>query len=276
MPRDAKPYAKDLGYVLLIASIYLATQIIGGVAAGIYFGAAHSADPAALDAFLSQSLAFITAASAAVALSIYWIMVRVQGESLWELCQFEPVSAVSGGAALLLGAGLCLLLTSLIDLLQLHQMFAQHMEMIKQMALQPGLLASLLTMGIAIPTVEEVAFRGIVMNRMSRNFSAAVVILVQSAVFGAVHLNILQGSYAFFGGILLGLCYLWSGSLWTPILIHVGLNATSIFRVHLLAEPVSPAIMLTIALPLTLAGMHHFCKLRQAQNAEGQKKQLAD
>ncbi|NBG89346.1 CPBP family intramembrane glutamic endopeptidase [Isachenkonia alkalipeptolytica] len=41
--------------------------------------------------------------------------------------------------------------------------------------------------------------------------------------------NWLQGIYAFIGGIVLALLYEYTKSLWAPILMHIGWNATSLF-----------------------------------------------
>lgn len=75
------------------------------------------------------------------------------------------------------------------------------------------------------PFGEELLFRGVTF-RLAKNaglrFWAANIL--QAACFGIGHMNVVQGIYAFFLGILLGYIYEKYNSLYVPILLHAIFN----------------------------------------------------
>jgi membrane protease YdiL (CAAX protease family) len=79
---------------------------------------------------------------------------------------------------------------------------------------------------------EEIIFRGVLVRILRDAFNAPVAIAVSSLLFGGIHaLNpdaTLAGEIgiALEAGVLLGLAYLWTGSVWLPIGIHLGWNLT--------------------------------------------------
>ncbi|WP_176908081.1 CPBP family intramembrane glutamic endopeptidase [Hymenobacter lapidiphilus] len=86
------------------------------------------------------------------------------------------------------------------------------------MARQPA--AALLLGGIVIPVLEEVLFRGVLLQGLLRNKKPWVAIGQQALLFGLIHFNPAQSVGAFLIGLLLGwLCYR-TGSLLPGIGIH--------------------------------------------------------
>lgn len=85
----------------------------------------------------------------------------------------------------------------------------------------------LLTVIIA-PIVEEIFFRGIVLQGLLNRYSDGVSIVLSSLIFGVVHLNIVQMLPAFVIGLMLGYVYVRTRrSLSTVILIHLFNNLIS-------------------------------------------------
>tara|TARA_R110002096_G_scaffold4501_49_gene21374 strand:+ start:889 stop:1683 length:795 start_codon:yes stop_codon:yes gene_type:complete len=79
---------------------------------------------------------------------------------------------------------------------------------------------------IFAPIAEEVLFRGFlypVLKRFVQPFAAAVVV---AGIFAIAHpVNAASLAPLFVLGILLVICYEWTGTLWAPILVHFGFNA---------------------------------------------------
>jgi membrane protease YdiL (CAAX protease family) len=76
---------------------------------------------------------------------------------------------------------------------------------------------------------EEIIFRGMLLPALSRYLGTILVLIVQAFVFSAYHLFPLQNSvFLFIMGIVFGLGYLWSGSLFTPVLAHLIENGVPI------------------------------------------------
>ncbi|MBR5773999.1 MAG: CPBP family intramembrane metalloprotease [Clostridia bacterium] len=77
---------------------------------------------------------------------------------------------------------------------------------------------------ILAPIVEEIMFRGIIVNRLMSRFPIWIAVAVSSALFGLVHLNLYQGVFAGLGGVALALIYIKTRSLWACIFAHAANN----------------------------------------------------
>ena len=112
--------------------------------------------------------------------------------------------------------------------------------------------SSVLVVGIAVGTVEEAVFRGVVMKSLEMRWGKAVAVIIPSAAFGAAHaLNgklslvsfiqlLIAGSIV---GILFSLVTYESGSIWSAALMHSIWNifmASSIFNIG--TEPMDTCI----------------------------------
>jgi len=99
-------------------------------------------------------------------------------------------------------------------------------------------VASVLTW-IIISFVEELSFRGYIMQGLARAWGMPIAVVVSSLLFGAVHslnpnANALGVVIIVGAGLLLACAYLVSRSLWLPIGLHIGWNLTEI---HLFGFP---------------------------------------
>lgn len=88
-------------------------------------------------------------------------------------------------------------------------------------------LMTYLAVVLMAPLVEELLCRSICIGGLSRLIPKWAALLVSSLIFGVMHGNLIQGSYAFVCGILLGVIYLRYGSVTASILFHIGFNAAS-------------------------------------------------
>ena len=85
----------------------------------------------------------------------------------------------------------------------------------------------LLTIGVIAPIIEELIFRGILINRM-KWMPVWLSVFLQGLLFGVVHLNMFQGLYAFVAGILLGFIYVRYNSIILVIAGHMSYNMISV------------------------------------------------
>jgi hypothetical protein len=124
-----------------------------------------------------------------------------------------------------------------------------------------GLLVRVLYNVIAAPIAEELLFRGIVFNRLNSWTPTWFSVLASSVLFGAMHLDLLQGLVSSVTGVMLVLIYLRYRNLWLPIFGHIAGNLAAItlyeisratggvYAIHLL---IPSAIMLIISIWLLL------------------------
>ena len=82
----------------------------------------------------------------------------------------------------------------------------------------------ILGVGLLVPIVEELLFRGIIYKRMKEIMPTLQAGISCALLFGVLHANIVQGIYGFCIGILMCLVYERFHSLVAPILMHVSAN----------------------------------------------------
>lgn len=97
---------------------------------------------------------------------------------------------------------------------------------------------NLLLLAVLPALVEEYVFRGLIfLGYKKRNPLKAV--LLSAALFGFMHLNINQFSYAFVLGIVLALLVYATGSIIPGILVHFTINGYSVVVSYILADKVT-------------------------------------
>jgi membrane protease YdiL (CAAX protease family) len=79
-------------------------------------------------------------------------------------------------------------------------------------------------------TLEELAFRAILLRLFARAFGPGWGLALSAAAFGAAHLShatwLAAFEIAFNGGLILGLVYMATGRLWMSIGLHIGWDFT--------------------------------------------------
>jgi len=95
-------------------------------------------------------------------------------------------------------------------------------KMMTEMAQYPALM--FLTLVLLGPILEELLFRGIILDGYLKNYSPLMSALVSGFLFALVHGNLTQGVGAFFMGLVVGLLYWRVRSLIFCILLHMLIN----------------------------------------------------
>ncbi len=77
------------------------------------------------------------------------------------------------------------------------------------------------------PICEELTFRGLCFNYARRSMSFLATNIISSLAFAIMHLNPLQGLYAFLFGLVLGAVYEKSRNIFVTMAIHVAFNSSA-------------------------------------------------
>lgn len=91
----------------------------------------------------------------------------------------------------------------------------------------PPFLVQLLCVGVIVPIVEEIVFRGIIYRRKRVESSMVNAMIFSAVFFGVFHGNTVQMIYGLVAGLILAYIYEKYGSLWAPILAHILMNTTA-------------------------------------------------
>jgi membrane protease YdiL (CAAX protease family) len=85
---------------------------------------------------------------------------------------------------------------------------------------------------LAAPVIEEIVFRGVVMDVLRRRWGWWTSAIVQAAIFSAIHIETLASATMFLALALLGFIFAWlrrvTGSLVAPIAAHLVFNLVSL------------------------------------------------
>lgn len=232
------------GVVLLIMGIYVLAQGIVGALFGYYISFSHALQgieltPGQLEQQISEHMIWVVIGGGLLALLFYWLFFVIKGlftrqkESLTAYCRFTKTPATHVAAALVVGVLLHFIYSVFMYLTGLPERFPEHQELLMPLFDHPILL-TLLGVGVIAALVEEIAFRGIIFNRLREDLPLVAALLLQAALFGLIHFNVLQSAYTFTLGIILGLAYYWTGSFWVPFAMHLSFNASSVIAVQAL------------------------------------------
>ncbi|MDR1328174.1 MAG: CPBP family intramembrane metalloprotease [Oscillospiraceae bacterium] len=129
-----------------------------------------------------------------------------------------------GTAALTLGlsVGLYFLISGVFALTDITRFFPSY-QMVEDALTADNLPMRMIAVGLFAPVVEELCFRGVTLNRLS-NKKIWLAVLIQAALFGIIHFNLLQGIYAVILGVVFGYIYVRFKSLWYPVIAHISFN----------------------------------------------------
>jgi membrane protease YdiL (CAAX protease family) len=147
--------------------------------------------------------------------------------------RFDRLSAYQVSWGLVMGIGcvflsqLILMISEYIGILNFDNL-ESYDQLISSIIGQSPTWLILLTVGIVAPIAEELLFRGLIFHMFNRHLNIKVALIIQGLLFGAFHMNLVQGVYASVLGIVLGLAYLLTGSLWIPILLHIVNNSVAL------------------------------------------------
>jgi len=79
------------------------------------------------------------------------------------------------------------------------------------------------------PLVEEIIFRGIMIERLGSKYGYKIAVLLSSFLFGVLHMDIIG---AFIFGVVLSVLYLRTRSLLLPFLIHAANNGFAVLLIY--------------------------------------------
>ena len=157
-----------------------------------------------------------------------------------------------------IGSGFCILLTFLLSMLTslFPEMFKNYTELMSNFENGNIILTVLYAVFIG-PVSEEIIFRGAIFDRVYTAFPFWKANIIQAALFGIYHMNVVQGLYAFCLGMVLGLIVKATGSILCSIFTHIVFNGTSYLLPVLLGTGLVwvNVIVIIAALFLVIAGI---------------------
>jgi membrane protease YdiL (CAAX protease family) len=123
-------------------------------------------------------------------------------------------------------AGFSLVLSMMLTIIDIQKLLSY--EIIEEILFSGSVAVRIITIVIVAPIVEELCFRGIILNRLLSWTTNWTAIVIQAALFGLAHMNPVQTLYGFIIGLAFGYLYVRYRNLWLCILGHFAFNLPSV------------------------------------------------
>lgn len=237
-----KNFMKAVGFLALIGVIYLIMNfnaagvvVMGSLVANfrLFMGAVD--DPVAIEALLLGAvfdhMLLIVIIANLLTLGYFYVVFIARKDNFIDYVGFRKIKLKDGILVILLGVFLNFVIVVILNAVMNYlpmpiiEAYAEVMDTL----VNGSFIMILITGSIMAPLFEEIIIRGIVFNDFKKAVPVWLAIMIQAAVFGVMHMNIIQGTYAFVIGLIFGLVYLKYNSIWVPILMHFSFNTTSLF-----------------------------------------------
>lgn len=265
-------FKKITGVILAIIAIlgvhYLVMNLYVFIVASVY-AAVFRPSGEAFQSFIASQAVIAVIVAGVVALLLYVMHFNARNASLWTVSRFRKFKPLQGVLAFTAGLSAVFLSGIIVQVVAFlfPNAYARFLEMVDRLEMG-GFVPLFIAVVIVAPFIEEVMFRGLVFRVLEQKYALVTTVLLQGVLFGAYHMNIVQGAYAAVLGVILGLSLIWTGSIWIPIIIHFGNNLMSTL---LGLDPIASfveaneliaggfvMIMLLIVFPLSLYGLYRY------------------
>lgn len=217
---------KSVCYVALFlgmqVAVMLALAIAFGVAAGIQEAVGGPWGGDSLYQFLMDNTMMFSLVSGLLTLIVILIFYCIRKKRLSEALWLRSVPAPTLLTGAVLAPGLYLVVTTGLAMLP-EAWLDSYSE--ASAGIDSGTLVGVIAVAVVAPVVEEIVFRGLVMNRLARVMPGWLAVALSAAVFGACHGHPVWFAYAFVLGVVFGFIDLRANSILPSILGHMAFNA---------------------------------------------------
>lgn len=258
-------YLKMLGWLTLYGLAFLLAQIASGVALGaIYIIQSILAGEALpFEEYILSNVTLALIISGLLTLLFAMLLLFIKRENPLKYLEFRRLKLRDTILMAIIGAGCALFLNSLFTIIQIDRFLDDPIsEQVAQM-LTANMVMAFLAIGIVVPIYEEIFVRGLIFKELRSNLNLWVAIVLQGLIFGLIHGNMLQFSYTFPIGVLLGILFIQYSSIWAPITIHLVWNSTSLLMGAVIPEynPIIFALILVLGGIMFIGGTIYAIRL---------------
>lgn len=116
-----------------------------------------------------------------------------------------------------------------------------------------GTFATTLSACVLAPLLEEILFRGLILRGLLLRYPPSTAIVHSAALFGLAHFNVYQFFVGFSTGLVLGLAYQRTRSLWPCVLLHAAFNGGVLWMASSGGQWLSDLVGHPLGLPLSAA-----------------------
>lgn len=242
-----KSFFVAIMYLVIAFVVQIIVSIIGATIVSVnYFANNQSAiqnsgldQTAAITNELMYNMNYILLTSSITTIVLFILIYKLRKKNISEELLFKATNKLNYLIALLLGVSVWIFNTGFVSLLSEGELFKNSFKALEESLAFVGgnnIILSILVVGIVAPFAEELLFRGIIYNKLIKNISIRGTIIIQGILFGAYHMNLVQGLYASLLGIVFGYVTFKTKSIWPAIIMHMVNNTVSVTVPYILGE----------------------------------------
>lgn len=219
-----------LAAILMAIILYVGISTLGTYIAMGYYMIAKGANmiEASVYVLKGDAMMIVTAVmhvSFVVVFGIWYKFVFVKKNKI----PFKRVFTVRNIVCfVVLGLSLQVAISYLLEIvgILLPSVMEKYLRLLETMDIGNSVLTLVVTVLLA-PVGEELIFRGVIMGYAKRLMPFFVANFLQAVLFGVYHMNLVQGTYAFLMGLLLGYLVKKCDSLLASISVHFIINGSA-------------------------------------------------
>lgn len=265
---------KALGNILFAFSVYLGSQFFYSMIYTAYLGIfGNFTNVEDLTAALIGATTLISLTSALFTITVFalWpLAFRRPILPFFSICKIPPVSVP---ILFFMGLSAAMVVNWLMTWIPFPEWaWQEYNTLMGESVLTEGIV-TFLAVVILAPILEELVFRSVLLTQCSRFMPNLLALLLSSLVFGLIHGNLIQSTYAFLCGICLGWLYLRYRSTLANILFHIGFNLSSYVFAFIPKD--NPGVYHTVSVILCvlffLSCGYVFCTTKPSPNTDSAK-----
>lgn len=217
-----KKYLKMIGKIIIYLAIYMVSSILTFNVLSMLISNNETR------MWINNNPSMILIISNIVTIVLLYLAFKIMKKDLFKFCRFTKFDKRFIPFFITIGASLGIFSTAVVRTNLVQEQFSGLVTALNNIV--NGDIAIVVFLGTIImgSIVEELLFRGLVLNELKKNMPVAVAILIQGLMFGFILGDIPVAIYASLGAIIFSMIYLWTGSLWSAIITHM-ISSASIY-----------------------------------------------
>ncbi len=214
-----KKFLKMVGFTALYLGIFLLVAFI----VGLTLRTARNIgwiETETLKEIVAKYDLVIMSIQCILATGAYALVFKLRKQSMKQFCKMQRLDTKSTFYSFVVALSMGIFSTSLIELTYVSSKVPELGETVTFFMGRGNIIMAIMCSVLIVPAFEELLFRGLVFNEMRKAMPFALALIIQSLLYALVQPNLPAMVFGFIGGILFALGYVWTESLWSPVIMQ--------------------------------------------------------
>lgn len=252
-------------YLIYFFSVTVIIQALSSFVNGILANDTYNGD-----AVLEESKWMIYIVSHIVILTLFFY-IRNKSKDGREIIKFARLSLQEVVPIVIVGIAEVVFWGYLLTFFEGNTVDTYHAK--SEALIQGNVVLRFMVQVILAPIVEEMVFRGCMLERFRKIMPTALAIILSSLMFGVMHGGGIHFIYTVMSGWLMALIAVWTKSIYAPILQHMAFNCMGAFHNMQVLDEVTNGLLCVVAFGCVVGGMVYlYFILEQKKDRTLQKK----